>query len=162
MTINLNISDTANPAIAKMVAELKGPQFITAAAGAVRIELRDFFAGLERSRANKQGWPRQHFWADVRNTVQNPIVPDPSFATVSITDKRYRQRLEGGFIRPTPGKTFLTIPANEKAYGHRAREFATCILDLRRTDTAISPRRSLKTGRRKSATDASARMVRAR
>lgn len=122
-TITINVRENVSPAMAELIAGVENRGVITAASAGVRNDLRDFYAGLENTRPNKMGYPRQHFWADVRGTVQQPLVTDPENATVSITHLAIRQRIEGGKILPGPGKEFLTLPANEKAYGHLARSF---------------------------------------
>ncbi len=122
-TIQINLFDGLTPTQKALLEGIRGPGMITAASRAMAGFLRNWFAGLEETRPNKQGFPRQHFWADVRRSVQNPVVADPTFASVSITHRALRQRIEGGVIRPGAGKKYLTIPATEAAYGHVAREF---------------------------------------
>lgn len=122
MIISVNINDGASPAVLRMIADLRGPGLVSASAGEVRIEVRGHFAMLERTRPNQNNWPRQHFWADVRETVNNPVVTDPTTATVSITHQAINQRLLGGYILPKNGKKYLTIPARPEAYGKRAAE----------------------------------------
>lgn len=123
MNLNVTIRNTATPAIKEVAAKLKGSGLVKAEAQGVREVLRDRFAELEQTRPNKMGFPRTHFWSDVRGSVQAPAVESPTTATVNITHYGIRQRVEGGRIVPGAGKQFLTIPANEQAYGHRAREF---------------------------------------
>jgi hypothetical protein len=123
-TLQIKLTENVSPTVAAMIADMRNKGAITAASAGVQNELKDFYAGLEQTRPNKMGYPRQHFWADVRGTVQRPEVTTPQTASVSITHLAIRQRIEGGYIRPGPGKDYLTLPANEKAYGHRAREFS--------------------------------------
>ena len=123
MNLSVTIKDSASPVLRSAIEQLRGPGLIRAAATGVRVELREHFANLEATRGNKNNFPRTHFWIQVRNSVNVPVVQNPTLASVSISDHRIRQRLEGGYIRPGPGKQFLTLPENEQAYGHRAREF---------------------------------------
>lgn len=122
MMISVNINDGATPAVKAMLASLNGPELVKAGAGEVRVELREHFAMLEQTRPNKNAWPRQHFWADVRQTVNNPVVTDSTMATVSVTHHAIAQRLLGGYIFPKNGKKYLTLPARPEAYGKRAAE----------------------------------------
>lgn len=121
-TLKINLAENLTASTQAMVADLRGPGTITAASRSLANDLRDWFGELEQTRPNKMGWPRQHFYSDVRGSVQKPVVVDPGFAEVSITHRAIRQRVEGGKIVPEKGE-FLTIPARPEAYGHVAREF---------------------------------------
>lgn len=85
-------------------------------------EIRAHLAGLESTRPNKQGWPRQHFWAKARRSVQAPRLAGGG-AIVSLTHPGIGLRYFGGTTRPIARK-YMTIPATEEAYGHSAREFS--------------------------------------
>lgn len=52
------------------------------------------------------------------------VTSSPVGAVISITQVGFRQRVQGGVIRPKAGKKFLTIPAAPEAYGRRAGEFS--------------------------------------
>lgn len=105
-----------------MAASLRNGRLVSQAATGVAREVRNHFADLNQTRPNKMGFPRTNFWADVSHSVHVPKPQSPDVATVSITHYGIRQRVEGGKIVPQHGE-FLTIPANKKAYGYRAREF---------------------------------------
>jgi len=122
MRLTLKVRENLTATTAALIAELRGPGTVTAAAVGVANETRDWFAGLEQTRPNKMGFPRSHFWSDVRGSVQNPQLSGDQAATVAITHVGIRQRLEGGKIVPLKGE-YLTIPANAQAYSHLAREF---------------------------------------
>lgn len=122
MTISVNLNDGATPTVRSMIASLAGPELVKAGAGEVRIDLREHFAMLDRTRPNKNAWPRQHLYADVRQSVNTPIVHSPTTATVNITHLAINQRLLGGYIFPKNGKKYLTLPARPEAYGKRAAE----------------------------------------
>lgn len=81
---------------------------------------RQHLFGLDSSRANLMGGRRSHFYGQAARSTQFGAAPDSFF--VSIDHVGFRQRLEGGTIRPVKAK-MLTIPATAEAYGHRAREF---------------------------------------
>lgn len=124
MMINVTFSGDVNAETKALLASVRGDGGIKAASRGVANETRSFYSGLEASRPNKQGFPRQHFWAAVRRSVNNPVIQSPKEATVSITHVALRQRIQGGTIRPKGGKKYLTIPATSEAYGKRAREFS--------------------------------------
>lgn len=86
--------------------------------------LRDWFFGLDRSRSNKLGGKRTHFFADVARSVQNPTISGRS-GGVSINQVGLALRWLGGTIRAGVGTSsrtgkptrFLAIPARAEAYG---------------------------------------------
>ena len=123
MQLNVNISGQLNAESKALESGIRRGDLMRAGSRGVANETRDFYAELEQSRPNKRGWPRQHFWSAVRRSVNNPVIKSPEAATVSIAHVGIRQRVQGGYIRPTGGKKFLTIPATAEAYGKRAREF---------------------------------------
>lgn len=123
MKLTFNITETVTPAARQLLEGASGAKLIGAAARGAAQETRDFYAKLEQTRPNKRGFPRQHFWAAVRRSVNNPIVVNPQFATVGVTHPNLLQRVKGGYLRPGPGKKYLTLPEAPEAYGRRAREF---------------------------------------
>ncbi len=106
-----------------LLAGLRAGEGIRAASRAVQTTTRRFYGTLDGTRPNKQGWPRTHFFEAVARSVNQPVVTSPTEATVSITHHAIRQRIQGGYIRPTGGRKYLTLPATAEAYGKRAREF---------------------------------------
>jgi hypothetical protein len=92
--------------------------------------LRDWFFGLDRTRANHLGGARTHFYADVARSVQNPTVSG-GVGSVSINHVGLAQRWLGGTIRAGVGTSsatgkptrFLSIPARAEAYGKTPGEF---------------------------------------
>ena len=122
-TFSFALKDGASPTLKLLSNEVENvPMAIKAGARGVANKLRDHFAELEAEHPNKMGWPRQHFWADVRRSVGNPV-QEGDVATVTIAHFAFRQKLEGGTIRPKADKEYLTIPAHPDAYGKRAGEF---------------------------------------
>lgn len=105
-----------------------------AAGRGVANRLRDHFGRLESTQPNRRGWPRQHFWSDVRGTVSQPI-DDGAMTTVGIGHVAIRQKLLGGDILPRKPGGFLTIPAHPDAYGHRAREFSNLKVAMARDES---------------------------
>ena len=84
--------------------------------------VKDHFLGLNATRANQFGGKRTNFWAATAKSTN--YQPGNGEVTISINKVGFRQRLEGGTIRPTGGRKYLTIPAVAEAYGKRAGEFS--------------------------------------
>jgi len=66
---------------------------------------------------NKHGWPEQHFWNhEVRGkTALREATADR--AVVGIDSAPFRFKVNGGTIRPGPGRRLLAIPMRAEAYG---------------------------------------------
>jgi len=71
---------------------------------------------------NKQGFPPQHFWnREVRGkTALREATADR--AVVGIDSAPFRFKVNGGTIRPGPGRRLLAIPLRAKAYGVLPRD----------------------------------------
>lgn len=119
-----NVLDRVSPDLRRRLVALKGTGYLKAAARGVATRLRDHFGNLNTTEPNKLGGKRTNFWSQVRRSVQNPKV-DGRTATIAVNHEAILQKIRGGVIRPGPGKTFLTIPVNPRAYGRKAREFGT-------------------------------------
>lgn len=78
------------------------------------------FLTLDRTRPNKMGGERTHFFSQAARSTN--FKSDASGANVSVNHVGIRQRIEGGVIKPREAQ-FLTIPATAAAYGTRAREW---------------------------------------
>ncbi|MES2692660.1 MAG: hypothetical protein V4773_04245 [Verrucomicrobiota bacterium] len=88
--------------------------------------LRKHFTKLDRTRANKLGGKRSHFYGQVRRSVQQPQLLGGDGVLVSINHVGIAQRYFGGVIvagQNGSGKKFLTLPVHPEAYNRRAREF---------------------------------------
>ena len=122
-SFSFSLKDGASPTLKLLINDVANiPAASKAGARGVANKLRDHFAQLEADHPNKMRWPRQHFWADVRRSVGNPV-QEGDVSTVTIAHFAFRQKLEGGTIRPGADKEYLTIPAHPDAYGKRAGEF---------------------------------------
>lgn len=92
--------------------------------------IKDHFLMLERTRANKRGWPRSHYWLKTSKGVSSSRKPGQ--VTVAVNEVGFRLHLEGGTVRPGRNPSWvtgrptqwLTIPARAEAYGFRSKEFA--------------------------------------
>lgn len=71
------------------------------------------------------GAERTGFYEDAAQAAENPgaLQAVPDGALLSIAQEGLAQRYFGGTIEAKAG-SFLTIPAQAQAYGHRAREFS--------------------------------------
>jgi hypothetical protein len=80
-------------------------------------QLKAHFLKREQDSPNKQGFPRSHFWIrEVRDkTALRDVTADS--ATVGIDSAPFRMKLNGGTIRPGPGRKLLAIPVRAEVYG---------------------------------------------
>lgn len=142
---NLKVSDTISPEL-RAKAYAMDPQRIGLVAGrAIAGQLREHLFGLDRSRPNKLGGKRTHFYSQAARSVQQPR-KEGGGVVVSINHVGIRQRYEGGDIRPVRAK-FLTIPVIAEAHGKRAREFNNLSFAITKQGPALVENRS--TGIRK-------------
>lgn len=119
--IATRVIDSATPSLQALLRQVRGPAGLKVAARGLSNVARDHFDDLDRTRTNRLGGRRTHFWRAVRRSVQAPAVRG-SVGVVGINHVGIRQRIDGGVIRPVKGK-YLTIPARARAYGRTAREF---------------------------------------
>ena len=108
------------------------PRIATAVTGLIKGHLftRD-------AQPNKNGWPSQHFYSGAAKGTSWTILADG--ISVSINKQGFRQRYQGGVIKPVNVK-LLTIPARAETYGHRAGEFDNLKIQFgRRKDGTIGP-----------------------
>ncbi len=122
MAVTIDIKDSVSAALLASRTQLAPEKLALIGARGAANRIRAHLANLEATRGNKDGWPRTHFWAQVRQSVQNPT-PTAGGAVISINHLGFALRYFGGVVLPVRRK-FLTIPATPEAYGHRAREFA--------------------------------------
>lgn len=62
---------------------------------------------------NRRGWPRSHFWSQIRRATAFAGANDVA-AKVSISDPRLAHKVHGGTIRPVEAKS-LAIPLRPEA-----------------------------------------------
>lgn len=79
--------------------------------------LRDHFKTRD-AEPNKNNWPKQHFWDQIRGATAPGQIGETS-GEVVIADHRFAQKLHGGPITPK-NKKRLAIPVHRLAYGLRA------------------------------------------
>jgi len=90
-------------------------------------ETREHLFELDRSKINRLGGKRTHFFGQAARAVQTPTLHTglPGGAAMGrfeINHVGLAQRLLGGRLQPVRTK-YLTIPARAEAYGKSAREF---------------------------------------
>lgn len=108
--------DTASPALLAIARSLEDRTGLHGAlAGRGERVLRDHFAQRE-SEPNKRGWPKQHFWDQIRGATAVSRV-DREGAEITVNDPRLAQKIYGGEIKPGAGKKYLALPAIAEAYG---------------------------------------------
>lgn len=125
MAASIDITDQATPALARVIQAIR--QKVAPAIGAAVVRLfQDNFAKLPD---NKHNWPSTGFWAQAARATNYDLLADG--VQINVNKQGVRQRLQGGEIH-AEGDGYLTIPAQARAYGHRAREFSLRMLFSRR------------------------------
>jgi hypothetical protein len=116
--------DSVTPTLRQFAEQARNPRAIFAAAGrAVTNLFRKHLRELDRSRPNKLGGSRSHFWLALSRSVNLSEISDRG-VTVSISDPRAKHKHTGGTIRAKRAG-FLTIPIHPDAHGRSTRVLAT-------------------------------------
>lgn len=118
--------DTASPLADAMATGISRAAFRRPTGEAAKLVLMEHFAGREQQAASAKTTSGGHpklghvgLFSDFARATAWTVTP--AGVMVSINHVAFRQRLQGGTIKPV-NKQFLTIPAREGAYGRRARE----------------------------------------
>lgn len=121
MTVRVNITDSATPAIRGAVNLLTFRKAARVAGAAVRVQIRKHLAGKQRQ-PNKLNAPKTNWYQRARDRVL--YVEEGSRVYISIDFPGFRMRLTGdpAVITPVNAKA-LAIPIHSAAYGRRPREF---------------------------------------
>lgn len=107
----------------RIIMAAKNPEKILLNAGReVGVRLRRHFRMKNRTEPNRLSERRTHFWLQVAQSVNQPVMENPTTVSVTISDPRFAQKLLGGTIRAKNAGA-LTIPVEERAYGRSARTF---------------------------------------
>lgn len=123
LTAVTRIDDRATTPLLRLNDNIRRPEIRRVMGRAIGKEMRTNFTELDRTRPNKLGGERTHFYGDARRGVQQPELIGGDGVKVTVNQVGIAQRYFGGPIVPRVAK-FLTIPVHPEAYGHRAREFA--------------------------------------
>lgn len=109
--------------IRNLLAQAKRPRAVLAAMGREgQQQLKRHFRGKERTEPNRLGGRRTHFWRQVADSVQAPLVRGDTAVTISINHPAIAQKVMGGTIHAKRAK-LLTIPVSPEAYGRTAATF---------------------------------------
>lgn len=127
--IQVRVIDQASPLLRKLLESTQGPGLLRVGARGASNRLREHFDHLQATRPNDLGGRRTNFWLGVKRGVQAPKIQGGT-ATISINHVGFRQRLQGGIIRPgrsvnpKTGRptTRIAIPLRSEAYGKRPAE----------------------------------------
>lgn len=108
--------------LSRFTAQLRGvvarPRGLVAALVAtLNTVVRDHFKTRD-AEPNKNNWPKQHFWDQLRGATAPGPIADTS-GEVIVADYRLAQKIHGGQIVPK-NKKRLAFPVHRLAYGLRA------------------------------------------
>jgi hypothetical protein len=92
--------------------------------------MRGWMQQLDRSHANRMGWPHSHFYSQFGNSLFMRI--GNSEIVIGGNKPGFLLHYYGGDIQPVNGGKYLTIPATGEAYVHAAREFQNLVPLIRR------------------------------
>lgn len=118
--LGIKINDLARPALRRVSRALAPDRLRPLVGEAATRVYREHLRELDRTRPNKLGGKRTHFYAQARDGTDFTV--DADGVTVSIRSVGIRQRYFGGPIEPKAAK-YLTIPVHPNAHGRKAREF---------------------------------------
>lgn len=128
VSLHINTSGTAAQALADLGRSLGDNSVRNAIGGRVQRLFQDHFRDLNTKRANKLGGQRTNFYAKAARATFFRLEGDG--VTLTVAWQGINQRLQGGVLRPTGGRKFLTIPARAEAYGKRAGEFSNLRFEI--------------------------------
>ena len=118
--IAINITDKVTPMLRGAAGQLKGTALENAMGQGASELIQRHLVALNAARPNALGGKRTNFYSRAAKATNYQVKPGE--VTVVIAHQGIRQRYQGGFIRPTGGRKYLTIPAIPEAYGKRASE----------------------------------------
>ena len=109
-----SLVDAASPLLADIAA--LGPRKAAEVIAPAVLELfRNRFFQLDAERRNKLGGKPQHFYGQAARATHTDAQDYGVLLSVNLVG--IRQRIDGGDIRPTGGRRYLSIPAITEAYG---------------------------------------------
>lgn len=121
MAKTIDITDKAGAGVRELRAAIGGGRLANAMGRGATNRIRAHFTDLNAARPNQLGGRRTNFWAAAARSTNYTASPEQ--VLININQLGFRQRLQGGVIRPVKAK-YLTIPAAPEAHGRRAREFS--------------------------------------
>lgn len=120
LQLTIDIRDAITPHLRRLGAAIASPGLRRAIGAAARNTIIAHLSNLQSTRPNKQGWPRQGYWAAAARSVTQPI-DHGNTIVIAIQQTGIALHYYGGTITPKQSK-YLTIPAVPEAYGTRARD----------------------------------------
>ncbi len=122
LAVEVNLLDTASPAVLALQTQLS-PARLSAAVGPAVMLLTT--RHLRANGTNRRGWPTTNFWS--RAAKATSWTGTGEGVVVSINQQGVRQRWKGGRISPVHARA-LTIPISPEAYGKTAKDFPGAFL----------------------------------
>lgn len=114
------LNDQAGMPLAQLIEQATPERAARIVAPAAANLFRTHLFRLNDERPNRLGGKRTNFFSQAAKSTS--ATANGATVAVNIAHVGIRQRVEGGTIRPTNGRKFLTIPARSEAYGTRAKE----------------------------------------
>lgn len=114
------LNDQAGAPLAQLIEQATPERAARIVAPAANDLFRTHLFRLNAERPNRLGGKRTNFFSQAAKSTS--ATATGGTVAVNIAHVGIRQRFEGGTIRPTNGRKFLTIPARSEAYGTRASE----------------------------------------
>lgn len=121
MSKTIDITNSATPMLRRLQGAVASGALANAMGAGARNRIQGHLHRINGERPNRLGGRRTDFYSAAAKSTHMDAVPGE--ITVTVSRVGFRQRFEGGRIRPV-NKKFLTIPATAEAYGRRASEFA--------------------------------------
>lgn len=121
--LEIKLSEGGQSELMRLSMGLKRPEALTKAVARQAANLlRRHYRAVDARRPNRLGGPRQHWWARVASSVQNPVLRSPGEAVVAVTAPGIALRAKGGTVRPVQAAA-LAIPIDRESYGVWARDW---------------------------------------
>lgn len=118
------VKDTATPEVQRiwdLIAPGRRKPLMTVLGREAERVHRAWFRTREADSPNKQGWPRQHFWARIRTaTAFDPSRTTDDRAVVTVSDPALGAKVHGGTWGAKESKN-LAISLRPEVYGVRPR-----------------------------------------
>lgn len=115
MRIEFNVRDESG--LDRLAAAAPSVSLMRLIGKRLEVDLRKWFRARD-GEPNKRGWPKQHFWARIRNaTAFDPEQTTDRVATVVIADPAFAAKVHGPTVIEPKEKDWLAIPMRPEVYG---------------------------------------------
>lgn len=106
-----------------IVSKVRKPRAVLLNAGReVANQLKKHFRQRDKDSSNHLSSRRSHFWLEIAQSVNQPVMESDVSISVTISDPRFVQKLFGGTITPKEAES-LSIPVEERAYDRTPATF---------------------------------------